>query len=628
MTLKKKLLHIIETTLRTVSRNLEQAKNAKIDSQDIELYIKVISYLKSIEALLPEKDIAQNHFQQLSQDVNIFVQYYNHFWSGDKMSSEFIKQFAKEIFDKRPYIKLALEKSNFNLEIFSMLGFFNSNIVAIGANGSGKTSLSEKIKEYLPANGVVISAQKLLIIPTFSGISNFEQTEQALQKIQNAKKDFKKSYNSTADDATSAVPILGVEFMRLLNNLLAERSAIGNKYLNEIRAGQKVGAVPKTKLDQTLEIWNSLIQHRRLDCDDGINLKVYAPEGIYPAFQMSDGEKVILYLIAQVLQAPTNGFIIADEPEMFLHKTILQKLWDVLESARHDCIFIYLTHDLNFASSRATAKKVWIRSFTYPDKWVIEGLPETGMPEPLLMELLGSSKNILFCEGKTNSYDLKIYNLLFPEFTVIPVDSCNDVIHHTKAFNKIPDISIKAYGIIDSDHHGSDRITKLKPYNIYPLPIAEVENLFLGEEFLMAFAPKVMKGISEVETIKNDILNKLENDIEMQVAHFVSAKINYYFNNSHVSKGSSINQIYENYNTFTSKINIEEWAKSRFDEIKKIVDERDYAMAISIFNNKGLKSIVEYNLKITDFSDRCINMLQFDAKAKEILLKQFPKQLL
>ncbi|TCC88664.1 DUF4435 domain-containing protein [Pedobacter frigiditerrae] len=622
MSLKEKLLHQINHTSKQVSQNLKDAETAKLGEQDLELYKKTIHYLSKLEAQLPDA-LSQNHFDLFHKNVIAFGSFYSLSLAGQEMSEDFAKQLKTEIIAKRDSIISHLEKSEFNLNLFSMLGFFNGNIVAVGANGSGKTSLSEKLRQYLPSSGVVISAQKLLIIPVFQGISNFEQTSAKLLQLQKVTKNFKTSYNADGN-ATDAVPAVGFEFMRLLNNLLAERSAIGNKYLNEIRAGGTVGEIPQTRLDQTLKIWNSLIEHRQMDCEDGINLIVRAPEGIYPVFEMSDGEKVMLYLIAQVLQAPKDGFIIVDEPEMFLHKTVLNKLWDALETARQDCIFVYLTHDLDFASSRTTASKVWIRSFTHPDHWEIESLPETGMPEPLLMELLGSRKNILFCEGKKGSNDVRIYELLFPNMTVMPVDSCGDVINYTKAFNKIPDIATKAFGIIDSDHYGAERLSALSPYKIHPLPVAEIENLFLDESFLSSMAPRIMKGAEEIAGIKAGVIEKLEKDLEMQVAHYVSAKINYYFNNSHVSKGNDISEVDTNYKEFTRQVDINKWAEERRTELKKIVADRDYAKALSVYNNKGLKSVVEKHFRITDFFDRSIGMLQFEDGAKVILMKNFP----
>ena len=624
MALKEKLISQITHTAKQVSNNLVAAETAKADLYDLELYQQVLDYFKRLEAALPEVELAKNHFDLLQSDVATFTIYYNLTWVGStEMPAEFANQFREELRAKRDTISSQLEKSEFNLELFSMLGFFNGNIVAIGANGSGKTSLSEKLREYLPASGVVISAQKLLVIPTFNGISNFEQTSVKLEEMQNVKKNFKTTYNSESS-ATNAVPSLAYEFTRLLNNLLAERSAVGNKYLNQIRAGNTVGEIPTTRLDHALGLWNSLIEHRRLDCEDGINIKVYAQDTIYPAFQMSDGEKVMLYLIAKVLQAPNDGFVIVDEPEMFLHKTILHKLWDALETARQDCIFIYLTHDLDFASTRTTARKVWIRSFIFPSRWEIERLPETGMPEALLMELLGSRKNILFCEGRKGSHDVRIYNLLFPEMTVISVESCNDVINYTKAFNKIPEIATKAFGIIDSDHYGPERLSALLPYKIYPLHVAEIENIFLDDNFLLALAPKIMKGAEEIARIKEGVIEMLKKDLEMQVAHYVSAKINYYFNNSHVSKGNSIPEVAMNYKTFTDQVNIKQWTDIRTEELQKIIAEKDYSKAISVYNNKGLKSVVEKHFKITDFFDRSLEMLQYESSAKTVLLKNFP----
>src|SRR5690606_32503484 len=128
-----------------------------------------------------------------------------------------------------------------------------------------------------------------------------------------------------------------------------------------------------------------------------------------------------------------------------------------------------------------TAKKVWIKNFNFPNNWDIENIPDNELPENLLLELLGSRKNILFCEGKKGSIDEKIYNVLFPNFTITPVESCFDVINYTKSFNKLPNMTTKAFGLIDSDHHGNERLKALEPANIFSFSMTEPENLFLDE---------------------------------------------------------------------------------------------------------------------------------------------------
>ena len=201
---------------------------------------------------------------------------------------------------------------------------------------------------------------------------------------------------------------------------------------------------------------------------------------------MSEGERNILYLIGRVLFAPGGGFIIVDEPELHLHKTIVNKLWDRLEKERSDCKFIYLTHDLDFAVTR-NSQKCWIRSFDYPNKWDIMPIEGSEIPEELLMRILGSQKKILFCEGTKDSFDVKFFEILFPNYTITPAGSCEEVISYTRAFNRYPNRLADAYGIIDRDVRPQSQIDTFKADNVYSYDVAEIENLFLVEGFLNAF---------------------------------------------------------------------------------------------------------------------------------------------
>ena len=78
-----------------------------------------------------------------------------------------------------------------------------------------------------------------------------------------------------------------------------------------------------------LIIWNRLIEHRVLSCDSLGNLKIEYADKQYPAYKMSDGERVIFYIVGRVMLAKASSLIIVDEPEIHLHKAILNKLWDI-----------------------------------------------------------------------------------------------------------------------------------------------------------------------------------------------------------------------------------------------------------------------------------------------------------
>jgi len=584
MTNKEIFFEFLEDCLKQLYHHRQIAVNCNVEARTIGLNDKIIEHCEVLKVIAKNTELSINYINQFQGDVNQALNYFPYRLFTNLEIQEDQKPGAKKNIESHSdNIELALIQLQFNLSFFQKLGFLNKSIVAIGANGSGKTSLSNGLKKYLPQNGVVISAQRILIVPTFSGISNINSTSQKLAANQVADKTYKTTYSTeNQGNAYGILANLGGEFQVLLDNLLAERSAIRNRFCDSIKGGTKDLIVPETKLDKALKIWNSLIEHRIIECNDGINITLRSEDiEPYPAFQMSDGEIVALYLIAHVLQAPPSGFIIIDEPEMYLHKTILKKLWDILETERQDCIFVYLTHDLDFATSRSSAKKIWIRSFIYPAKWNVEDIPENDLPESLLLELLGSRKNILFCEGKNGKIDEKIYNILFPNFTIKPVEGCFSVISYTKAFNKLPYSTTKAFGIIDSDYHDAKRLKVLQAENVFSFSMTEPENLLLDEEFLKLMAKQLLIEEKIVDDIKLDVITQLEVEKELQISNYVSTKINNFFKDSHVSKGNTLVDVNKNLSDFNKGIKIQEWYDIKKGELENVIKQKDYSRVLS-----------------------------------------------
>ena len=529
---------------------------------------------------------------------------------------------------KRNLISTKIRAIDFLITFFSQTNFLKQNIVAVGANGSGKTKLSNKFRELISRTGIVISAQKIMVIPTFTSISNPEQTLTRLTKHQNENDPYRTTYESSNSIASSGEFIRGaMQFEVLLDNLLAERSVELNDFFNNNAVNNFVTEKPTPKLDKCIEIWNLLIDNKILECSDGINLVVHSKktEDSYPAYSMSDGEKVILYLVSHVLQAPESGFIVVDEPETYLHKSIVNSLWNKLEFERKDCLFIYLTHDLDFAVQRTGAEKIWIKSFQYPDQWDMFKIGNNEIPEELLLELLGSRKDILFCESKSGKYDEKVYNILLPQYTIVPVDGCFSVINYTKSFNKLQNVNIKARGIIDSDYHGKDRLEALSSDSIYGIHLPEIENMFFDEEFLQIMHHYFMSpDPTFVNNIKSEVIDKFYNDIELQISLFLSNKINNYFKDSHVRKGKTKNEVKSNFEKFYHQIDINEWYNKRKTDLIKLYKEKNYSEILAKFNHKGLISTGNKFFKVSDFQDKAIKVLQEKFEAREVLKKYIP----
>ena len=118
------------------------------------------------------------------------------------------------------------------------------------------------------------------------------------------------------------------------------------------------------------------------------------------------------YLIGEVLCAPEKSIIIIDEPEMHIHVSLIKRLFDLIENERPDCVFIYLTHSIDFAFSRQNAKKIWAKSYE-DGKWDYEILNEAmPIPEQLYLEVLGSRLPVIFIEGDVTADRIQLKALV------------------------------------------------------------------------------------------------------------------------------------------------------------------------------------------------------------------------
>ena len=513
--------------------------------------------------------------------------------------------------------------------LLKAIGFTSSNVVLIGANGSGKTTFANSIREQLEKtdNGIVIPAQKLLVFPTYNSIPTYKSAFADYESRQKVCLDDKQTFKAEKNDdyPYSLSKQYSEELRILVSALISERLERRNNFCSNAREGDIIHLNDfKSNIDEVIEIWNHLIEHRTLLCDNLGNLQIECGDEKYPAYKMSDGERVV----GRVMLAKESSLIIVDEPEMHLHKAILNKLWDILEEKRKDCMFIYLTHDIDFASTRI-ANKRWLKSYSSStsgifENWEIESIADSEIPEALLMKILGSRKKVLFCEGKQGSLDRQIIELLFPNFTITPLASCKDVINYTKAYNKISNKYAVAYGIIDRDFRTKEQLDKLAAENIYSYDVAEIENLFLIEDFIKGFA-EYKHEPCDIDNIKTQILALLTRNKEQQISSYLIQRINYNFNESHVRNGKDKTEVEANFNEFVKQIKIEEWYNIRLQELDDVIKTSNYAKVIMLYNNKGLHSIIEKALGISSYNLKALEYLRNSQNARDVLHNVFPK---
>jgi len=322
------------------------------------------------------------------------------------------------------------------------------------------------------------------------------------------------STNSSRWSSKPAIAMLS-DFDHVVAGLYAEENEVSVQH-RRAHIEDSTVLPPLTRLDRLKAIWDGLLPHRNLVIQAG-NIKVKSDgsaKADYDAGELSDGERAIFYMLGQALLARPKTLVLFDEPELHINRSILAKLWDAIEAARLDCVFVYLTHDVEFAATRTTARKFAINSYengAQGEQWELEDVPaDTGIPDEVVTRILGSRLPVLFTEGDAGSLDVAIYRSVYREFTVIPIGSCESVIHAVASMEKQRTLHrLGCAGLIDADGREDHLIKYLKAKNVHALAVAEIENLLLLPEPFKELA--ALCHIDDAETAKrlNDLKQKI-----------------------------------------------------------------------------------------------------------------------
>ena len=393
----------------------------------------------------------------------------------------------------------------------------SNSVIIIGANGSGKSKLGAWIEKQSFEKVHRISGQRdLNFSKNISLKSHFEAENLVFWGRAWASLEKFDRWNSAITDHYTTT--LLHDYEDVLAALIALENYEKEQYFDLCRNAEKNHQVkpetPITAYDKLFRIWDSVLSERKLIIEDA---RIYAEAQNgeqtirYSATEMSDGERAVLYLAAQVLCVPPAKILIVDEPELHLHRSIMNCLWTALEQCRPDCLFMYITHDTQFAAAHGHADKIWVKEYD-GQNWKLEKIENAELPDELLLNILGGRKNVLFVEGERSSYDTQLYSELYPDYLIIPCGSCTQVIARTKAFRNNPSLhECEVYGIIDRDFRSDYEIEKLAEDHIYTLRVAEVENLFILPCGNVPSNPSELLGSNRY----SDLIEELKNSYDL-----------------------------------------------------------------------------------------------------------------
>ncbi|MBR4829389.1 MAG: DUF4435 domain-containing protein [Muribaculaceae bacterium] len=452
----------------------------------------------------------------------------------------------------------------------------SKQITIIGSNGAGKSRFCSQLVKELGDKAFRISALKALFPSTNTGEPLKGSIDDLFNRMNAANPQIKNTAETEFDKLFYVM--LNDEFRDLMN------------YKAHQLMGEKM-EFPKTKLDVTVKKWQTVFPKNKVLRENG--KLMFTSEGYddkYSSLRLSDGEKSVLYYIGAVQYAMPDAVILVDDPETFIHSSIMRTLWNVLEQMRPDCTFIYNTHDVEFASSRIDNQCVWVKEFD-PEAvaWDYEVMTSSRELDTALFDLLGSRKPVLFIEGDDkHSIDSRLYPLIFPEYTVKPLGSCNKVIETVRSFGDLKSFhQLESRGIVDRDRRSDMEVDYLRKKNILVPNVAEVENILMLEGVIRAVAlykhrnpdivfPKVKKRVIAMFT------HELKQQALMHVRHRVKRDVEMRID----MKFTSINALENHMVELVSEINPRGLYDQLCREFHVYEDNNDYASVLKVYNQK------------------------------------------
>jgi hypothetical protein len=191
-------------------------------------------------------------------------------------------------------------------------------------------------------------------------------------------------------------------------------------------------------------------------------------------------------------------------------------------------------------------------------------------------------------------------------------------------------------GIIDADDLSPNEIAHLESLGIKTLPVTELENLLL--------LPMVAKSIAEHEGHVGAALdaklrelneavftNATQGDnIEKCVARYCRRRIDRLLKKIDLSNASTISEISTKFATEVAALNINTIANAMRDKINRHISDKDISGLMTVYDNKGLLSIVATHLRSSapqNFESWLLRVLSNDSvpKIKEALLVVLPQ---
>lgn len=341
------------------------------------------------------------------------------------------------------------------------------------------------------------------------------------------------------------------------------------------------------------DIWEDTFPGNTIEIHDG-QVRIFNRSGkdAIGLKSLSRGEKAGLYYTAATILAPKDALILVDSPTLFLHPTAVGVLWDRIERTRRDCRFVYDTNDANFATRQNRSTAIWIKDYdAAAHTWDYQVITNGDLPDEIFLQMMGSRRPVLFTEGDAaHSIDIRLYSMVFPEFTVKPLGSCDKVIESTRTMLSLRSMHhIESYGLVDRDRRSDEEVGYLRAKHILVPEVAEVENIFLAPGVVETMA--IIRGKNAkkvVKAVRQEVMEKFEKMIDDQALQHTRHRMKRDVERKIDARFTCITALELHIKSLIKKLRPREVFDKLRSEFRKMLQSGNYEGVLRVFNHKPL----------------------------------------
>lgn len=547
------------------------------------------------------------YFEGVYNEINSSLQYslehlnsYNFPYSvGDLVTFKSIIDQASSIFENIRYTLLKYE----NIPLLNELISESQTVILVGKNGVGKSTLIDDLKNDKFHNLFCIPAQKYLYVTDLSN-ARVDNIDGIHQLFTNSPLKVKTTFSYIGADGDPYKI-----FSLILNFVMREHQMSKSDY----------NSPTKSKLDIIISLFSSIFENISLRTDS-MNGTIEAEKfSRYSINSLSDGEKSALFYISCAVLAKENTVFVIDEPETHLNIAICNKLWDLILDYRQDCKFVFVSHNSDFISGRVNPRIVWCKKYVNNTDFDLQPLNnlEVDFSRQLLIELVGSRKPILFCEGTIESIDYQLFNILYSDrYLIKPVGGHFDVVNNVRALNKLTPQGIEGIGVIDRDFHTVEKLEKYKNEKIFSIPVNEIEMLLMHESVVRAVLDDANTDMT-FEDVKKALKNKLSSRLDFITGISIKNKLEEILSIENIKNKEDgevqIKLLIKKLSPIVQEFDTEK------EKNQQILDSGDYAKWLSIYNLKSEVTIGLMNSFESDYQFRALNKIKKNNDLQQIL---------